>query len=347
MCFACFIDKRFTKGHRSTRSVSSLPSELQNLSLNGPNPGNQGASSTTTSPKDESQVGKPQPSWMTGPPSVLLATTNSVSSSPPPPSGTNYQQYQHQRSVSDLSTHQPQQNQHGLMSATQQSPSSLSPFQFNHQNQSQNHHYHHHHHHPHPKQQQRQRHLSHRRAISATTVDHMMRPSSNAPPMPPLPFNHRAHSNSPPEEHLSLDTNKSHQPLDDFMDTTRTKMDTLVATASPATAPSSAASADLSSSSASASASPPPATMPVDSITPTHATVNGMDLPRDAVTGRYLCPYCQKPFSRPSSLRIHTYSHTGEKPFVCSECPRRFSVQSNMRRHLRIHFIRPTNKSIF
>jgi uncharacterized Zn-finger protein len=56
-------------------------------------------------------------------------------------------------------------------------------------------------------------------------------------------------------------------------------------------------------------------------------------------SGRYVCPYCHKKFSRPSSLRIHTYSHTGEKPFVCTEpgCGRHFSVQSNMRRHLRVH----------
>ncbi|ORZ19458.1 hypothetical protein BCR42DRAFT_291154, partial [Absidia repens] len=54
---------------------------------------------------------------------------------------------------------------------------------------------------------------------------------------------------------------------------------------------------------------------------------------------RYMCPYCQKRFSRPSSLRIHTYSHSGEKPFICPEigCGRRFSVQSNQRRHLRVH----------
>lgn len=61
--------------------------------------------------------------------------------------------------------------------------------------------------------------------------------------------------------------------------------------------------------------------------------------PAAASNNRYICPYCSKGFSRPSSLRIHTYSHTGEKPFVCSEdgCGRRFSVQSNMRRHLRVH----------
>ncbi|CDS06635.1 hypothetical protein LRAMOSA09163 [Lichtheimia ramosa] len=54
---------------------------------------------------------------------------------------------------------------------------------------------------------------------------------------------------------------------------------------------------------------------------------------------KYKCPYCQKGFSRPSSLRIHIYSHTGEKPFDCPEpgCGRRFNVQSNLRRHLRIH----------
>ncbi|KAG2194971.1 hypothetical protein INT47_002827 [Mucor saturninus] len=55
--------------------------------------------------------------------------------------------------------------------------------------------------------------------------------------------------------------------------------------------------------------------------------------------GKYVCPYCDKAFTRPSSLRTHTYSHTGEKPFKCTEpaCGRKFSVQSNLRRHLRIH----------
>ncbi|KAI8077253.1 uncharacterized protein B0P05DRAFT_544201 [Gilbertella persicaria] len=62
-------------------------------------------------------------------------------------------------------------------------------------------------------------------------------------------------------------------------------------------------------------------------------------MPSSDTAGRYTCPYCHKKFSRPSSLRIHTYSHTGEKPFVCTEpgCGRHFSVQSNMRRHLRVH----------
>ncbi|SNX81884.1 related to putative C2H2 zinc finger protein flbC [Melanopsichium pennsylvanicum] len=54
---------------------------------------------------------------------------------------------------------------------------------------------------------------------------------------------------------------------------------------------------------------------------------------------KYECAWCGKRFSRPSSLKIHHHSHTGEKPFVCNErgCGRSFSVQSNLRRHQKCH----------
>ncbi|KIJ18927.1 hypothetical protein PAXINDRAFT_166850 [Paxillus involutus ATCC 200175] len=56
-------------------------------------------------------------------------------------------------------------------------------------------------------------------------------------------------------------------------------------------------------------------------------------------TLKYECDYCGKGFTRPSSLKIHLNSHTGEKPFVCTfeGCGRSFSVLSNMRRHARVH----------
>lgn len=54
---------------------------------------------------------------------------------------------------------------------------------------------------------------------------------------------------------------------------------------------------------------------------------------------RHICPQCGKKFTRPSSLQTHSYSHTGEKPYICGfpGCNRPFSVISNMRRHEKLH----------
>ena len=54
-------------------------------------------------------------------------------------------------------------------------------------------------------------------------------------------------------------------------------------------------------------------------------------------TDRYICNMCSKTFPRPSSLRIHSHTHTGEKPFKCPHtgCGKAFSVRSNMKRHER------------
>lgn len=65
----------------------------------------------------------------------------------------------------------------------------------------------------------------------------------------------------------------------------------------------------------------------------------GVQRERRNSSASYECPYCGKLFSRPSSLKIHSNSHTGEKPFACpvQDCGRSFSVLSNMRRHARSH----------
>ncbi|KAH9992649.1 hypothetical protein BJV77DRAFT_426696 [Russula vinacea] len=62
-------------------------------------------------------------------------------------------------------------------------------------------------------------------------------------------------------------------------------------------------------------------------------------VPPEQPSAKYECQYCGKGFTRPSSLKIHVHSHTGERPFGCTfeGCNRTFSVQSNMRRHARTH----------
>jgi uncharacterized Zn-finger protein len=50
---------------------------------------------------------------------------------------------------------------------------------------------------------------------------------------------------------------------------------------------------------------------------------------------KYSCLHCHKLFERPSTLKTHMNSHTGERPFGCPNngCGRSFSVRSNMMRH--------------
>ncbi|RKO92874.1 hypothetical protein BDK51DRAFT_14466, partial [Blyttiomyces helicus] len=49
------------------------------------------------------------------------------------------------------------------------------------------------------------------------------------------------------------------------------------------------------------------------------------------------CETCGKSFSRPSTLRTHSNSHTGDRPYRCpiDGCSWSFTVRSNLTRHLR------------
>ena len=49
------------------------------------------------------------------------------------------------------------------------------------------------------------------------------------------------------------------------------------------------------------------------------------------------CQYCEFCADAASKLKRHLYKHTGERPFSCDKCNRRFSQLSNARKHMLTH----------
>ncbi|KAG2216270.1 hypothetical protein INT45_002915 [Circinella minor] len=217
----------------------------------------------------------------------------------------------HSRSLSDYTHRLPpplpssqQQQEQQLLLSSYHYPHRISPLHHSQQQQ---------------QQQQSQRSIiQHRRAISTNAAEFMSHHSSFAPPsfppaLDPSSSTSTTASNnnciSPTTEDYESEENSSRE--DEVMTPTTSNH--------PHQHHPNASTSSTSSSSTSSS-----------NISTTATTAT-----------KYKCSYCQKGFSRPSSLRIHIYSHTGEKPFDCPEpgCGRRFSVQSNMRRHMRVHRI--------
>ncbi|XP_046902016.1 human immunodeficiency virus type I enhancer-binding protein 2 homolog [Hypomesus transpacificus] len=59
--------------------------------------------------------------------------------------------------------------------------------------------------------------------------------------------------------------------------------------------------------------------------------------PKPQKPGKYVCDYCGRACAKPSVLKKHIRSHTGERPYPCIPCGFSFKTKSNLYKHRKSH----------